>query len=135
MSVPDISVEVAKKVTAIGQEMKSRATRGSRALKNAELQVLRGQRSGKYCYKNHHTASAPGEPPAVCSGMLRESFSPVARSTGGALSVKVAIETDKHYAGYPEHGTSKMAARPYVEKIKQKAEPEIKSIFGAPYNV
>ncbi len=26
MSVPDISVEVAKKVTAIGQEMKSRAT-------------------------------------------------------------------------------------------------------------
>ena len=28
MSVPDISVEVAK-VTAIGQEMKSRATRGA----------------------------------------------------------------------------------------------------------
>ena len=40
MSVPDISVEVAKKVTAIGQEMKSRATRGSRALKNAELQEI-----------------------------------------------------------------------------------------------
>lgn len=52
MSVPDISVEVAKKVTAIGQEMKSRAARGSRALKNAELQVLRGQRGGR-SYKNH----------------------------------------------------------------------------------
>ena len=99
MSVPDISVEVAKKVTAIGQEMKSRAVRGSRALKNAELQVLRGQRSGKYCYKHHHIASAPGEPPAVCGGKLRESFRPVANSSGGALSVKVAIETDKHYAG------------------------------------
>ena len=37
MSVPDISVEVAKKVTAIGQDMKSRATRGSWALTNAEL--------------------------------------------------------------------------------------------------
>lgn len=59
----------------------------------------------------------------------------MAGSSGGALSVKVAIETDTHYAGYLEHGTSKMAARPYVEKIKQKAEPEIKSIFGAPYNV
>ena len=47
MSVPDISVEVAKKVTAIGHEMKSRAARGSRALKNAELQVLRGQRGGR----------------------------------------------------------------------------------------
>jgi len=41
MSVPDISVEVAKKVTAIGQEMKSRATRGSRALKNAERATRR----------------------------------------------------------------------------------------------
>ena len=134
MSVPDIIVEVAKKVTAIGQEMKSRATRGSRALKNAELQVLRGQRGGrsyKKSFKNSsYTASAPGEPPAVRSGKLRSSFRPVAGSSGG-----VAIETDTHYAGYLEHGTSKMAARPYVEKIKQKAEPEIKSIFGAPYNV
>lgn len=63
MSVPDISVEVAKKVTAIGQEMKSRATRGSRALKNAELQVLRGQRGGrsykKSFKKSSYTASAP----------------------------------------------------------------------------
>ena len=132
MSVPDISVEVAKKVTAIGQEMKSRAARGSRALKNAELQVLRGQRGGrsykKSFKKSSYTASAPGEPPAVRSGKLRSSFRPVAGSSGGALSVT-------HYAGYLEHGTSKMAARPYVEKIKQKAEPEIKSIFGAPYNV
>ena len=139
MSVPDISVEVAKKVTAIGQEMKSRATRGSRALKNVELQVLRGQRGGrsykKSFKKSSYTASAPGEPPAVRSGKLRSSFRPVAGSSGGALSVKVAIETDTHYAGYLEHGTSKTAARPYVEKIKQKAEPEIKSIFGAPYNV
>lgn len=100
MSVPDISVEVAKKVTAIGQEMKSRATRGSMALKNAELQVLRGQRGGrsyKKSFKNSsYTASAPGEPPAVRSGKLRSSFRPVAGSSGGALSVKVAIETDTH---------------------------------------
>lgn len=145
MSVPDISVEVAKKVTAIGKEMKYRALKGSRALKNAELQVLRGQRGGrsykKSFKKSSYTASAPGEPPAVRSGKLRSSFRPLARTYGGssafggAASVTVSIETDTHYAGYLEHGTSKMAARPYVEKIKQKAEPEIKSIFGAPYNV
>ena len=133
MSVPDISVEVAKKVTAIGQEMKSRATRGSRALKNAELQVLRGQRGGRSYKKSFKKSSYTAS--ALRSGKLRSSFRPVAGSSGGALSVKVAIETDTHYAGYLEHGTSKMAARPYVEKIKQKAEPEIKSIFGAPYNV
>lgn len=139
MSVPDISVEVAKKVQAIGQQMKSRAVRASRALKNAELQVLRGQGGGRKCkkaYKNaYYTASAPGNPPAVRTGKLRSSFRPVSGTSAGALSVKVAIETDTHYAGYLEHGTSKMAARPYVEKIKQQAEPEITSIFNAPYNV
>lgn len=139
MSVPDISIEVAKKVRAIGQQMKSRAVRGSRALKNAELQVLRGQGGGrryKKAYKkSYYTASAPGNPPAVRTGKLRSSFRPVSGASTGALSVKVAIETDTHYAGYLEHGTSKMAARPYVEKIKQRAEPEITSIFNAPYNV
>ena len=139
MSVPDISIEVAKKVQAIGQQMKSRAVRGSRALKTAELQVLRGQRGGKVYKKpgmsTHYTASAPGEPPAVRFHKLRPSFRPVGSTSAGALSVKVAIETDTHYAGYLEHGTSKMAARPYVEKIKQQAEPEILSIFNAPYNV
>lgn len=143
MSVPDISVEVAKKVTAIGEEMKSRAVRGSRALKNAELKVLRGQRSGKKYKKpfksTSYTASKPGEPPAVRTGKLRNSFRPTARTFdnpfGGAASVYVSIETDTHYAGYLEDGTSKMAARPYVEKIKQEAEPEITQIFSAPYKV
>ena len=95
MSVPDISVEVAKKVTAIGQEMKSRATRGSRALKNAELQVLRGQRGGrsykKSFKKSSYTASAPGEPPAVRSGKLRSSFRPVAGSSGGAWPLRQTL--------------------------------------------
>lgn len=167
MSVPDISVEVAKKVTAIGKEMKSRAVRGSRALQKAEQRVLKGQRSGRV-YKKPDThgkraspatkkllgdyghrlrngqlyrASAPGEPPAARNGILRKSFQPVPRTYGGssafggAASVYVAIETDTPYAGYLEYGTSKMAARTYAEKIKQEAEPEIKSIFGAPYNV
>jgi hypothetical protein len=35
-----------------------------------------------------------------------------------------------NYAGYLEHGTSKMAARPYVEKIKEDAMPEVRRIFG-----
>lgn len=35
-----------------------------------------------------------------------------------------------HYSGYLEHGTSKMAARPYVEKIKETAMPEILALFS-----
>lgn len=143
MSVPDISIPVAQKVSKIGNEMKSRAVRGSRALKNAELKVLRGQRGGRSYKKSFkstsYSASAPGEPPAVRSGKLRSSFRPNARTYdnpfGGAASVTISIETDTHYAGYLENGTSKMDARPYVEKIKQEALPEVTSIFSAPYNV
>lgn len=141
MSVPDISVMVADKVTKIGVEMKSRAVRGSRALKNAELHILRGQRSGRVYRKPNtkrakYTASAPGEPPAARSGALYRSFRPVSNTQGsGPLSVKISIESNLHYAGYLEDGTKKMAARPYVEKIKQEAEPEITAIFSAPYNV
>lgn len=140
MSVPDISMIVERKVTAIGKEMKSRAVRGSRALKSAETRVLRGQKSGrvykKSYKKTHYTASTPGEVPAVRSGTLWRSFNPVGKTTGGGpLSVEISIESNLHYAGYLEHGTSKMAARPYVEKIKQEALSEVTSIFGAPYNV
>ena len=133
MSVPDISVMVADKVTKIGVEMKSRAVRGSRALKNAELNVLRGQRGGwvhrkAYTKRATYTASAPGEPPAARTGTLYRSFRPVGNTQGtGPLSVKISIESNLH--------TRKMAARPYVEKIKQEAEPEITAIFSAPYNV
>lgn len=139
MSMPDISIEVSRKVQAIGQEMQSRAVRASRVLKNTELQVLRGRGRGrvyKKAYKNaYYAASAPGSPPAVRTGRLRNSFRPVGSVSTGALSVTAAIETDTHYAGYLEHGTRKMAARPYVEKIKQQAEPEVTRIFSAPYNV
>ena len=139
----DISMVVDKKITQIGNEMKQRATKGARALKNAELRVLRGQRSGmtyKKAYKKtSYTASAPGEPPAVRTGKLRSSFRDVSKTYdnpfGGAADVTIAIETDTHYAGYLENGTNKMAARPYVEKIKQEALPEIQQIYGAPYNV
>lgn len=105
MSVPDISMIVERKVTAIGKEMKSRAVRGSRALKSAETRVLRGQKNGrvykKSYKKTHYTASAPGEVPAVRSGTLWRSFDPVGNSTGGSpLSVKISIESNLHYAGY-----------------------------------
>jgi hypothetical protein len=33
------------------------------------------------------------------------------------------------YAGYLEEGTSKMAARPFLQKIQDGAMPKIRSIF------
>ena len=62
------------------QEVAARAVRASNELRNAALNVLRGQRTGRVYRKPHtkhatYTASAPGEPPAVRTGMLRMSWS------------------------------------------------------------
>lgn len=139
MSVPNIKAEVNKTIREIKREVKSRAVRGSRVLKNTEIHILSGQRSGRVYKKSgkktSYTASAPGEPPAVRSGKLRRSFRAVSKASAGSATAKVAIETDTHYAGYLEYGTRKMAARPYVDKIMEEAEPEITKIFNEPYNV
>mgnify|MGYP006987796032 CR=1 FL=1 len=39
----------------------------------------------------------------------------------------------RKYAGYLENGTKKMTARPFVDKIKEKATPEIEKIYKEPY--
>jgi hypothetical protein len=46
------------------------------------------------------------------------------------------ITSGMYYSGYLEHGThnkdesQRMAARPYVDKIKENAMPEVRRIFG-----
>ena len=44
------------------------------------------------------------------------------------------IESNTPYAGYLENGTGKMAARPYVDRIKEKAQPEIDKILNEDYS-
>lgn len=62
-----------------------------------------------------HTASAPGEPPAVDTGMLRASYGhQVTREVNGAV---LEIGTGDQKAKYLEFGTSKMAARPHLRPV------------------
>lgn len=72
--------------------------------------------------------SSPGSPPGVRSGNLRRNWN-MYYSGGGGNGI-FGIQSGMHYAGYLEHGTSKMAARPYVEKVKETALPEILEIFS-----
>ena len=93
-----------------------RAMRASNELRTAAIDVLAGP-----------SPSAPGSPPGVRSGNLRRNWN--FASTGFGADLVVGIQSGMHYSGYLETGTKKMAARPYVEKIKETALPHIIPIF------
>lgn len=143
------------------KQMKSRGVRAANELRNSSQIVLRGQRHGrryivpgtgsvKY-YKRtktakityrHYTASAPGEPPAVRTGVFRMSWQPrsYAVRQGAAYEVRAQAVSDAKTDGgnynlsdLLENGTYKMAPRPHQERIIQKALPTIKKIYNEPY--
>ncbi len=132
----DISSIINSAVESVNAQLPARAAAAGNCLRNAALDVLRGQRSGRV-YKTpaggRYTASAPGEPPAVRTGTLRTSWRPVRSGPNG---INPAIETNVPYAWLDEgspHGM--IAPRPYSQKIIEKAAPEVFAIYGAPYTI
>lgn len=123
----------------VNRQVISRATRAVNVMRNAELEVLRGQRSGKryrkYPFRSYYTASAPGEPPARRSGNLRLHWNGTVETSphGKGMEVKAVLESQEKYAVYLEEGTKKMAARPFHDRIAEKAKPEIEKIYSEPY--
>lgn len=135
-----IRATVKDQVTNINRKVVSRGVRAVNAIRNAELEVLKGQRSGKVYRKPYskatYTASAPGEPPARRTGNLRMHWNGQVKSensSSGGVAIIAELESQESYAGYLENGTSKMAARPFSDKIKEEAMPEIQRIYSEPY--
>ncbi len=135
-----IRATVKGQVTEINRKIVSRGVRAVNAIRNAELEVLKGQRSGRVYRKPYskatYTASAPGEPPARRTGNLRMHWNGQVKSKGASddgVSIIAELESQESYAGYLENGTPTMAARPFTERIKEKAMPEIERIYGEPY--
>lgn len=148
-----IKMKVSEVTANINRQVKARGISAVNAMRNAEQEVLKGQRSGRKYRKPYigsktreerkksgyktpvYTASAPGEPPARRTGNLRMHWNGnvKARDTLGGTEVIAVLESGEKYAGYLENGTSKMKARPFVEKIKEKALPEIEKIYKEPY--
>lgn len=124
----------------VDRQVVSRGTRAVNELRNAELEVLSGQRSGKvyrkYPYKSKYTASAPGEPPARRSGALRLHWNghiETSRESNGRTVVKAVLESQEPYSEPLETGTKRMAARPYRQRILDKAEPNVRKIYEQSY--
>lgn len=141
-------------VKEINRQVASRGTRVVNVLRNAELEVLRGQRSGNV-YKVpetgrtdpntgkrirgsgvYYTASAPGEPPARRTGNLHLRWieeTAVSNSSGNGVTVTARLESGVPYAGYLENGTSRIEPRPFIQPIIDKAMPEVEKILNEPY--
>ena len=76
--------------------------------------------------------SAPGNPPAVDTGALRNSVTHVIE--GGESKPQGFVGSvikDPPYGAYLEHGTAKMAARPWLGVSVDENRAEINEIFHA----
>ena len=140
----------------IRYQMERRSVLAANELRNASQLVLRGQRSGRR-YKvpgtyrrqrdktdgkmkngRYYTASAPGEPPAVRTGQFRRAWQPRAYVVFGSYISRIENDTRTDNGQYSlgeilEGGTSRMAPRPYQDRILEKAEPKVVKIYSRPY--
>lgn len=81
----------------------------------ADMQAAKSGRS--YGVRGLHTASAPGESPAIDSGELVSSLDTDVQGTQGA------VYTDDPKSVWLEYGTSRMAARPFMTPAAERARP------------
>lgn len=135
---------IATTLKGVQKEVSQRAYRASNELRNAELYVLRGQRSGKKYRvpgtRRKYTAPAPGESPAVRTGVFRLSWGTHVHveKNGAHFRAVSAIESKERAGGRRlgemlENGTGRIAPRPYKQKVIDRALPKIKAIYQKPY--
>lgn len=133
-SIEAIADQIVKEVPL---QMASRSYRAANELRNSALTILRGQRGGRTYRvpgtKRYYTASAPGEPPAVRSGVFRNSWQPYNYAFGNSFISR--IKTGEKQADWLENGTpgGQMAPRPHHDRILDHAEPKIIRIYDEPY--
>ena len=136
-----LKIAVDETILKVNREAASRGVRAVNALRDAERNVLKGKRSGRTYRKPYskatYTASAPGEPPARRTGNLRLNWNGTVEgsaASSGGIAIKAVLESQEKYAGYLEHGTSRMDPRPFKDRIVEKATPEIKRIYNESYS-
>lgn len=118
---------------SIKSEMARKGAEATKALRNIEIEVLSKPGSGRKYKRLPNRSSAPGETPAPQSGELRQNWDDETIIDGNRVTSR--IKSNAKHAKYLENGTSKMASRPFIDPIKEKAEPEIEKIYGSDFKV
>lgn len=122
------------RVNSMADAGQARATRrrmlraGIRVIERETKNLLTGSRTGRtYTFRSvAHQASAPGEPPAVDTGNLKNSLR-VLEVTDDFAS----FGTSADYAAYLEFGTRHMEARPFLRPAADNSVEEIARVMTA----
>ena len=120
------SAEVIKDYTSDAKQLVGRA---ATLVRNTAVEsILQGAKSGvtysKYNPRRTHTASAAGEPPASDTGYLANNILVNIDADGFGASV----ESRADYSSFLEFGTSKMAARPFMQPALEENRAKIKRL-------
>ena len=98
---------------------------GNLVRNTAVTSINQGAASGvtyeKYNPRRTHTASAAGQPPATDTGFLVNNI--VLDIDSNGLGANVESRAD--YSSFLEFGTSKMAARPFMQPALEENRPKI----------
>lgn len=119
-----MSFTLRSNVAAINADLHRRASRlvfeTAKQVENAAKVSMTGQKSGRLYRrgKRTHQASAPGEAPAVDTGILRAS---IATARDGELRAVVQVGAD--YGIWLEFGTRRMAPRPFLGSAFDQVKP------------
>ena len=114
------------------RQVRSNVTRGTVIVRNYALEnIQRGAKSGVtyelYDPRRTHTSSAPGQFPATDTGFLASQISTNVKTQG--KQVIGQIISSAPYSKHLEFGTTKMAARPFMQPSLEKNSRKIKDIF------
>lgn len=130
-------------IVAITDEIAQRMLRAVIFMQNEVKLTLTGTRHGrryrigksargkKIKRVRYHIASAPGEPPAVLYGRLRNSIKFELR-TKGLRSIEGIVGSKLDKAVWLEKGTKRIKPRPFLEPTFKKNQNELKKIFSKP---
>ena len=110
-------------------DMRRLVGRAANLVRNtAVISINQGAKSGviyeKYNPRRTHRASAAGEPPATDTGYLVSNiFTNIDTDRLGA-----SVERRAAYSSFLEFGTSKMAARPFLQPALEENKPRIRRL-------
>ena len=110
-------------------DLRALVGRAANLVRNTAVQSInQGAKSGviyeKYNPRRTHRASAAGEPPATDTGFLVNNI--VLDIDVNGLGANVESRAD--YSAFLEFGTSKMAARPFMQPALEENRPKIKRL-------